>query len=85
MYARGLCKSCSDFYLAWAYYHEIAGDFKTADTIFEMGKSVVAQPFEQLYLAHHNLLIAAGQHVRHFPQHLSVTKVRISTGHRQNG
>lgn len=63
MKAKGLCTGCADFYKAWAYYHEAAGDFQAANKVFEEGKNNCAQPFEDLMHAHQNLIMAAGQHV----------------------
>ncbi|CAG9838124.1 unnamed protein product [Diabrotica balteata] len=63
MKAKGLCTGCADFYKAWAYYHEAAGDFIAANKVFEEGKRNLAQPFDELENAHQNLVIAAGQHL----------------------
>lgn len=63
MKAKGLCKGCADFYKAYAYYYEAAGDFQGANNVFEEGKKQLAQPYEELEIAHQNLILAAGQHV----------------------
>lgn len=63
MRAKGLCRGCADLYRAWAYYYEAAGDFQSANNVFEDGKRVLAQPYEELENAHQNLIMAAGQHV----------------------
>lgn len=63
MYKRGSCRGCTDFYKAWAYYYEAAGDFQHADRVFQWGKRENAQPFDDLDHAHNNLIFAAGQHV----------------------
>lgn len=63
MYHKGLCRGCADFYKAWAYYHEAAGDFQGANRVFQYGKQEIAQPYEDLCNAHQNLVIAAGNHV----------------------
>nr|XP_023012037.1 mitotic checkpoint serine/threonine-protein kinase BUB1 beta [Leptinotarsa decemlineata] len=60
--AKGLCIGCADLYRAWAYYHEAAGDFHSANNVFEEGKRNLAQPYEDLDTAHKNLIMAAGQH-----------------------
>ncbi|XP_025830575.1 probable inactive serine/threonine-protein kinase bub1 isoform X4 [Agrilus planipennis] len=61
MHAQGLCRSCADLYRAWAYYHEVAGDFKSADMVFQLGEQELAQPYEELVTAHRNLVYAVGQ------------------------
>lgn len=66
MHAKGLCNGCADLYKAWAYYHEAAGDFRSANLVFEYGRRALAQPYEELIDAHQNLYIAAGQHVSKF-------------------
>lgn len=63
MHARGLCRGCADLYRAWAYYHEAAGDFRSADVVFQLGKRELAQPYEELTVAHQNMVFAAGQQV----------------------
>ncbi|KAJ8954375.1 hypothetical protein NQ318_011048 [Aromia moschata] len=63
MRAKGLCRGCADLYRAWAYYYEAAGDFQSANNVFEDGKRALAQPYEDLENAHQNLIMAAGQHV----------------------
>uniref|UniRef100_V5GRK0 Mitotic checkpoint serine/threonine-protein kinase n=1 Tax=Anoplophora glabripennis TaxID=217634 RepID=V5GRK0_ANOGL len=63
MRAKGLCCGCADLYRAWAYYYEAVGDFQSANNVFEDGKRVLAQPYEDLENAHQNLIMAAGQHV----------------------
>ncbi|XP_045472782.1 mitotic checkpoint serine/threonine-protein kinase BUB1 beta-like [Harmonia axyridis] len=63
MHARGLSVGCADLYKAWAYYHEAAGDYKSANAIFELGKQALAQPYEELEMAHQNLVMAAGKHL----------------------
>lgn len=63
MHAKGLCKGCADLYKAWAYYHEAAGDYRSADLVFQYGIRSFAQPYEELIDAHQNLYIAVGQHV----------------------
>lgn len=63
MHAQGLCIGCADLYKAWAYYHEAAGDYKSANAVFEYGERALAQPYEDLLVAHQNMIIAAGQHV----------------------
>ncbi|KAJ8951176.1 hypothetical protein NQ314_007716, partial [Rhamnusium bicolor] len=63
MRAKGLCRGCADLYRAWAYYYEAAGDFQSANNVFEEGKRALAQPYEDLVNAHQNLILAAGQHV----------------------
>lgn len=63
MYAQGLCRGCADFYKAWAYYYEAAGDYKNADLIFKCGKKEVAQPYDELAIAHQNFLLSVGQQV----------------------
>ncbi|KAG5889015.1 hypothetical protein JTB14_033944 [Gonioctena quinquepunctata] len=60
--AKGLCIGCADLYRAWAYYHEASGDFHSANNVFEEGKRNLAQPYEELEIAHKNLIMAAGQH-----------------------
>lgn len=63
MKAKGMCIGCADFYKAWAYYYEAAGDFQGANNVFEEGKRNLAQPYEELETAHKNLIMAAGQYV----------------------
>lgn len=63
MHARGLSVGCADLYKAWAYYHEVVGDYKSANAIFELGKQALAQPYDELEMAHQNLIMAAGKHV----------------------
>ncbi|XP_060527401.1 mitotic checkpoint serine/threonine-protein kinase BUB1-like [Cylas formicarius] len=67
MKAKGLCIGCADFYKAWAYYYEMAGDFQKANGVFEEGKKNLAQPYEELELAHKNLITAAGEHMLYGP------------------
>ncbi|KAL3282790.1 hypothetical protein HHI36_005955 [Cryptolaemus montrouzieri] len=67
MQARGLLVGCADLYKAWAYYHEAVGDYKSANTIFELGKQALAQPYEELEIAHQNLVMAAGTHMLYGP------------------
>lgn len=50
-------------YKAWAYYHEAVGDYKSADSVFQMGKRELAQPASELDIAHKNLIFAAGVQV----------------------
>lgn len=63
IYARGLCRGCAEFYRAWAFYHEAAADYRSADEVFQLGRRELAQPFEELILAHQQLVFAAGQQV----------------------
>ncbi|KAF5286805.1 hypothetical protein FQR65_LT12426 [Abscondita terminalis] len=63
VHSRGLCLGCADFYRAWAYYHEAAGDYRNADLIFQLGKRELAQPFQELTMAHQSMIFAAGQQV----------------------
>ncbi|XP_044751997.1 mitotic checkpoint serine/threonine-protein kinase BUB1 beta-like isoform X2 [Coccinella septempunctata] len=67
MHARGLSVGCADLYKAWAYYHEAAGDYKSANSIFELGKQALAQPYDELEMAHQNLVMAAGKHMLYGP------------------
>lgn len=64
MKSKNLCTGCAEFYKAWAYYYEATGDYPKANNIFEDGKRNLAQPYEELELAHKNLIISAGEHVR---------------------
>lgn len=63
MKSKNLCTGCADFYKAWAYYYEAAGDFQRANNVFEEGKKNLAQPYEELEIAHKSLVTAAGEHV----------------------
>ncbi|KAB0797214.1 hypothetical protein PPYR_08208 [Photinus pyralis] len=63
MHSKGLCKGCADLYRAWAYYYEAAGDYRSADSIFQLGRSEYAQPQQELIMAHQNMIFAAGQQV----------------------
>ncbi|XP_030753642.1 mitotic checkpoint serine/threonine-protein kinase BUB1 beta-like [Sitophilus oryzae] len=63
MKSKNLCTGCADFYKAWAYYYEAVGDFQKANNVFEEGKKNLAQPYEDLEIAHKNLITAAGEHV----------------------
>ncbi|XP_050309277.1 mitotic checkpoint serine/threonine-protein kinase BUB1 beta-like [Anthonomus grandis grandis] len=63
MKSRNLCIGCADFYKAWAYYYEAAGDFQKASLVIEEGKKNLAQPYEELEIAHDNLIKAAGEHM----------------------
>ncbi|KAK5646419.1 hypothetical protein RI129_004883 [Pyrocoelia pectoralis] len=63
MHAKGLCIGCADLYRAWAYYYEAAGDYRGADVIFQLGRSEMAQPQQELIMAHQNMIFAAGQQV----------------------
>ncbi|KAK9872882.1 hypothetical protein WA026_020236 [Henosepilachna vigintioctopunctata] len=67
MNAKGLLTGCADLYKAWAYYHEAEGDYKSANTVFELGKQNLAQPFDELDAAHQNLVMAAGTHMLYGP------------------
>lgn len=66
MKSKNLCIGCADFYKAWAYYYEAAGDFQKAYNVFEEGKRNLAQPYDDLEIAYNNLIKAAGEHVRNF-------------------
>nr|CAH7764423.1 unnamed protein product [Callosobruchus chinensis] len=61
--SKGLCVGCTDMYKAWAYYYEAVGDFQSANNIFEEGKRNLAQPYDELEIAHNNMIMAAGQHL----------------------
>ncbi|CAH1967134.1 unnamed protein product [Acanthoscelides obtectus] len=61
--SKGLCVGCTDLYKAWAYYYEAVGDFQNANSIFEEGKRNLAQPYDELEIAHNNMIMAAGQHL----------------------
>lgn len=63
MHAKGLCIGCADLYRAWAFYYEATGDYRRANDIFELGKKVLAQPYDALEAAHENMIYAAGQQV----------------------
>ncbi|CAH0545630.1 unnamed protein product [Brassicogethes aeneus] len=68
MHARNLCRGWADVYKAWAYYHEVAGDFVGATNVIELGKRVMGQPnSQQLDDAHINILKAVGQYHLHGP------------------
>nr|CAI5834851.1 unnamed protein product [Callosobruchus analis] len=61
--SKGLCVGCTDMYKAWAYYYEAVGDFQSANNVFEEGKRNLAQPYDELEIAHNNMIMAAGQHL----------------------
>lgn len=63
LYAKGICRGVADMYKAWAYYFEVVGDYKSADLVFQRGERELAQPFEELMMAHRNMIYAAGQEV----------------------
>lgn len=63
LHARGLCRGITDLYRAWAYYHEAAGDYRSADAVFQLGRRELAQPADELDIAHRNLIFAAGVQV----------------------
>ncbi|KAF5288973.1 hypothetical protein FQA39_LY03852 [Lamprigera yunnana] len=63
MHAKGICRGCADLYRAWAYYHEVVGDYRSADVVFQMGKRELAQPYDELIEAHQNMIYAVGQQV----------------------
>ncbi|XP_076269939.1 mitotic checkpoint serine/threonine-protein kinase BUB1 beta-like isoform X4 [Rhynchophorus ferrugineus] len=63
MKSKNLCIGCADFYKAWAYYYEAAGDFQKAYNVFEEGKKNLAQPYDDLESAYNNLIKAAGEHL----------------------
>lgn len=63
LYSKGIGRGCADIYRAWAYYHEVMGDFKGADLVFERGKKELAQPMDELKVAHDNMMFAFGQQV----------------------
>lgn len=58
LYSKGICVSCSDLYRAWAFYHEIADDYKRANAIYQLGLQVLAQPYEELEQAQKLVLYA---------------------------
>lgn len=68
LYSKGLYKGVSDLYRAWAYYHEVAGDYRNADAVFQLGRKELAQPYEELLEAHKNMIYAAGQQVKYIFQ-----------------
>ncbi|KAH1013504.1 hypothetical protein HUJ04_002488 [Dendroctonus ponderosae] len=67
MKSKNLCTGCAEFYKAWAYYYEAGGDFQKANNIFEEGKRNLAQPYDELELAHKNLITSAGEHMLYGP------------------
>lgn len=67
MKSKNLCTGCADFYKAWAYYYEAAGDFQKANNVFAEGKKNLAQPYDDLENAHKNLITAAGEHMLYGP------------------
>ncbi|KAL1490895.1 hypothetical protein ABEB36_011572 [Hypothenemus hampei] len=78
MKSKNLCTGWADFYKAWAYYYEAAGDFAKANSVFQEGKKNLAQPYEELEIAHKNLFVAAGEHVVYGPNKLRLNERRTA-------
>ncbi|CAG9771963.1 unnamed protein product [Ceutorhynchus assimilis] len=62
MKSKNLCTGFADFYKAWAYYYEAAGDFQSAHNVIEEGKANLAQPYNELEDALKHIITAAGEH-----------------------
>lgn len=61
LYQRNVGTKCTIFYVGWARYFESAGAMKQAESVFNLGFQVKAEPFEDLKEAHTKFRMAVAQ------------------------
>lgn len=62
LFAKRICVGCADFYRAWAFHHELAGDYRSAHTVFATARREMAQPYQDIDIAYNAMIVNAGQH-----------------------
>lgn len=63
LYQRNVGTKCTIFYVGWARYFESAGALKQAESVFNLGFQVKAEPYEDLKEAHTKFRMGVAQRV----------------------
>lgn len=61
LYQQGIGTSCAAFYIGWAHYYNSSNLFKQAESIFNLGIQLKAQPIEELVAAQKNFRFSLAQ------------------------
>lgn len=63
LYQQGIGTSHASFYIAWSHYYNTANAFKQAESIYNLGIQLRAQPIEELEAAQKNFRYSVSQRV----------------------
>lgn len=61
LYKKNVGTQCACFYIGWAHYYDAANAFKQAESIFNLGIQVKAQPMEELQEAQNKFRLSIAQ------------------------